>query len=115
MREDDPRTDHSGWRVRIGGVPCDDSHGAVFIRIGVSACSAESTIRKNNSGIGASGDGSVTGDFKGAYDLAKGLFAASASSEAFECGHSDCCQEAHNANYGKEFDEGEGRRRVAMG
>jgi len=40
--------------------------------------------------------------------LAEGLFAASASGQAFEGGYSDCGQESHNADDGKEFDEGEG-------
>jgi hypothetical protein len=47
--------------------------------------------------------------------LAEGLFAASASGEAFECGDSDCSEEAHDANNGEEFDEGEGSRRAARG
>jgi len=45
--------------------------------------------------------------------LAQGLFAAPASSEAFEGGHSDCGKESHNANDGEEFDEGERRDKVA--
>jgi hypothetical protein len=39
--------------------------------------------------------------------LAEGLFSASASSEAFEGGNSDCSEKSHDANYGEEFDEGE--------
>jgi len=41
--------------------------------------------------------------------LAEGLFAAAAPGEAFEGGDSDCGEEAHDANDGEEFDEGEGR------
>jgi hypothetical protein len=40
--------------------------------------------------------------------LVEGLFAASASGEAFEGGDSDCGEEAHDANDGEKFDEGEG-------
>jgi hypothetical protein len=47
--------------------------------------------------------------------LAEGLFAASASGEAFEGGDSDCGEESHDANDGEEFDEGEGRYAVARG
>jgi len=47
--------------------------------------------------------------------LAEGLFAASASGEAFEGGYSDSGQESHDANDGEEFDEGEGRYAVARG
>ena len=42
--------------------------------------------------------------------MAEGLFTASASSEAFESGYSDCGEESHNANNSEEFDEGESRR-----
>ena len=66
-------------------------------------------MRKNNSGVGASRDGSVAGDFEGAYHLAEGLFPASASSEAFECGNGNYGEKSHDANDGEEFDEGEGR------
>jgi hypothetical protein len=45
--------------------------------------------------------------------LAESLFAAAAPGEAFEGGDSDCGEEAHDANDGEEFDEGECRRRVA--
>jgi hypothetical protein len=41
--------------------------------------------------------------------LAEGLFAAPASSEAFEGGDSDCGEKSHDANDGEEFDEGERR------
>jgi hypothetical protein len=41
--------------------------------------------------------------------LAEGLFASSASGQAFEGRYSDCGEESHDANYGEEFDEGEGR------
>jgi hypothetical protein len=41
--------------------------------------------------------------------LAEGLFAATASSEAFEGGNSDCGEKTHDANNGEKFDEGEGR------
>jgi hypothetical protein len=47
--------------------------------------------------------------------LAEGLFAAAAPGEAFEGGDSDCGEEAHDANDGEEFDEGEGRYAVARG
>jgi len=47
--------------------------------------------------------------------LAKGLFSATASSEAFEGGDSDCGEKSHDANDGEEFDEGEGRYAVARG
>jgi hypothetical protein len=47
--------------------------------------------------------------------LAEGLFAASASGEAFEGGDSDCGEKSHNADNGEEFDEGEGRYAVARG
>ena len=66
-------------------------------------------MRKNNSGVGASRDGSVAGDFEGAYHLAEGLLPASASSEAFEGGDSDCGEKAHDSDNGEKFDEGEGR------
>ena len=66
-------------------------------------------MRKNNRGVGATGDGGIAGDFKGAHHLAEGLFPASASSEAFEGGNGDNGQETHDANDGEEFDEGEGR------
>jgi hypothetical protein len=66
-------------------------------------------IGKDNSGVGASGDGGVTGDFQGAHDLAEGLFAASAPSQTFEGGDSNGGEEAHDANDGQELDEGEGR------
>jgi hypothetical protein len=39
--------------------------------------------------------------------LVKGLFSASATSQAFEGGYSDCSEKSHDANYGEEFDEGE--------
>ena len=45
--------------------------------------------------------------------MAECLFATTASSEAFEGGDADGGQEAHDANNGEEFDEGEGRRRAA--
>ena len=45
--------------------------------------------------------------------MAKGLFATTASGEAFEGGDSDNGQEAHDADNGEEFDEGEGRRGAA--
>jgi hypothetical protein len=45
--------------------------------------------------------------------LAKGLFATSASSQAFESGHGNCGKESHDPNDGKKFDEGERRRRGA--
>jgi hypothetical protein len=41
--------------------------------------------------------------------LVEGLFSASATSQAFEGGNSDCGEKSHDANNGKEFDEGEGR------
>ena len=41
--------------------------------------------------------------------MAEGLFAASASGEAFEGGHSDGGEKSHDADNGEEFDEGEGR------
>jgi hypothetical protein len=47
--------------------------------------------------------------------LAEGLFAASASSEAFEGGDGNCSEKSHDANDGEEFDEGEGRYAVARG
>jgi hypothetical protein len=47
--------------------------------------------------------------------LAEGLFAATASSEAFEGGDTDGGQEAHNSDDGEKFDEGEGRLRAARG
>jgi hypothetical protein len=47
--------------------------------------------------------------------LAEGLFSASASSEAFEGGYSDCSEKTHDTNDGEEFDEGKGRRSVARG
>ena len=66
-------------------------------------------MRKNNRGVGATGDGGIAGDFKGAHHLAEGLFAASASGEAFEGGDSDCGEKAHDSDNGEKFDEGEGR------
>jgi hypothetical protein len=45
--------------------------------------------------------------------LVEGLFAASGSSEAFEGGNSNCGEESHDANNGKEFDEGERWRGAA--
>jgi hypothetical protein len=47
--------------------------------------------------------------------LVEGLFAASASGEAFEGGDGDCGEKSHNADNGEEFDEGEGRYAVARG
>jgi hypothetical protein len=47
--------------------------------------------------------------------LAEGLFAATASGEAFEGGDTDGGEEAHDANNGEKFDEGEGRYAVARG
>jgi hypothetical protein len=47
--------------------------------------------------------------------LAEGLFATSASGEAFEGGDSDGGQESHDANDGEKFDEGERRRTAARG
>jgi len=41
--------------------------------------------------------------------LAECLFSATASGEAFEGGYSNRGEESHDANYGEEFDEGEGR------
>ena len=41
--------------------------------------------------------------------MAEGLFAASAPSEAFEGGDSDCGEKSHDANNGEEFGEGECR------
>jgi hypothetical protein len=41
--------------------------------------------------------------------LAEGLFAASASGQAFESGNGNYGEKSHNANDGQEFDEGEGR------
>jgi hypothetical protein len=41
--------------------------------------------------------------------LAESLFSATASGESFEGGYSDSREKTHNANDGKEFDEGEGR------
>ena len=69
--------------------------------------------RENNGGVGAGGDGGVTGDFEGAHDLAEGLFTATASSEAFECGNTDGGQEAHDSDDSEKFNEGEGRLRAA--
>jgi len=72
-------------------------------------CGVGGRVREDDGGVGAGGDGGVAGDFEGAHQLAEGLFASSASSEAFEGGHSDCGQESHDANDGEEFNEGEGR------
>ena len=72
-------------------------------------------MRKNNRGVGASGDGGVAGDFEGAYDLVECLFPASASSEAFKGGDGNGGKKTHNANNGEEFDEGEGSYAVARG
>jgi len=47
--------------------------------------------------------------------LAEGLFAAAASSQPFEGGHSDGGEKSHNANDGEEFDEGERRHGAARG
>ena len=66
-------------------------------------------IWKNHRGVGAARDRGVAGDFEGAHQLAEGLFAAPASSEAFEGGDGDNGEEAHDSDNGEEFDEGEGR------
>jgi hypothetical protein len=72
-------------------------------------------IRENHSGVCASGDGGVAGDFEGAHQLAEGLFAATASGEAFEGGDTDGGEEAHDSDDGKKFYEGESRYAVARG
>ena len=57
-------------------------------------------IWKNHRGVGAARDRGVAGDFEGAHQLAEGLFAAPASSEAFEGGDGDCGEKSHNADNG---------------
>ena len=116
MRKHNPaRNKLFKWNIGVGvggncGVEVGNySHRTKFVRSGVDACSSESSIRKNNSGVGASRNCGVSGDFEGTHHLAEGLFAPSASGEAFEGGDSDCSEKSHNANDGEEFDEGEGR------
>ena len=41
--------------------------------------------------------------------MVEGLFSASATSQAFEGGNSNCGEKSHDANDGEEFDEGEGK------
>ena len=116
MGEDDPGTNHGGRGGRVGRIPRDDRHRAVSVGICLAPKGrVRCGIWKNHGGVGAGGDGGVAGDFEGADDLAEGLFAATASSEAFEGGYSNRGEKSHNANDGEEFDEGERRRTAARG
>jgi hypothetical protein len=78
-------------------------------------CGVGCGIREDNGSVGSIVNGGVSGDFQGADHLAEGLFASSASREAFQGGHGNCGKESHDPNHGQEFDEGESRRSVTRG